>query len=191
MGQEINKYKKILNAIGAFALTWFGERILDNFGAFDKIKLIFVKNQASNFLQFFNRTFPLWQILLISISLFLSYKLISVLTRQTKQKRSKILHEEFIHHVEFIKIEGHNLAMKTEIEFDDNDNVNLIEIYPYCTKHGEPPLKMIQNYNRFTCPFGNCNNEIENTRSNNALERLLHLLESDVQQQWKHLKNIV
>lgn len=184
--------KDAIKWIGAVALAWLIEKVLDRTGIFDYLAEI-SNTKQSVFLRFFNNTITIWE-LLIGIILFLIFlwlfqKVIGKtqkggLSRQERKAMKLRLDKQqrFIEKNKFIGLNP-DLAVKLGLYFDQYDEIEIRSIQPYCTRH-EAPVMLTNEYNIYICPKPNCGNAVRNGHLNNEMDRIRSLVLSSLQNEW-------
>lgn len=189
---EQMNFKDAIKWIGAVALVWLIEKVLDRTGIFDYLAEI-SNTKQSIFLRFFNNTITVWELLtgiiLFLIFLWVFQKVIgethkgSLSRRQRKERKQQL--DKQNRFIEENKFRGLNaeLGVKLGLYFDQYNDIAIRSIQPYCLKH-TPPVMLNNDYYSYRCPMSNCDNSISNRSIDSEMDKIKAVVLSNLESEW-------
>jgi hypothetical protein len=198
-----NIIRKVSGVFFALFLVWSVKRILDVTGFYDKMCDYFLHPPIKGRLfDYFNKYYTIWEILLFAIVFVIGYiitviiyRLLSAKQPIAENKTEKIIRKNTEQYKKQLQKSNsrtyQDVLFRYEVGFDKNNIIFIEELTPYCMKHNNTPVKMIDNYHRekYICSFEGCSNTIDNARLNldNPMIRYNNIIVSELEKEWEEL----
>lgn len=195
--------KKLLKVFFALFLVWSGKRILDVTGFFEKICDFFINPPIkSKLFDFLNQHYSIWEILLFGVLFVIGYIITVIIFRLLSGKQPKAENKtEKITRKNKEKNKGQliksnsrsyeEVLFRYDVCFDKNDIIFIENLTPYCLKHNNTPVKMIDNYHKekYVCSIQGCDNFLDNTflKIDNPMLRYSNIIVSELEKEWEEL----
>jgi hypothetical protein len=198
-----NVIRKVSGVLFALILVWAGKRILDATGLYDKMCDYFLHPPVKGTLvDFANKFYATWEIVLFAIIFVIGYlitavvfKLLSGKQPKAENKSERISRKNTEQHKKQLQKSNsrtyQDVLFRYEVGFDKNNIIFIEELTPYCMRHNNTPVKMIDNYHKekYVCSFEGCSNSIDNARLNldNPMIRYNNIIVSELEKEWEEL----
>ena len=104
------------------------------FEIWNPLRAVITKNSANGFIKLLNIQISLWVVIASILVFILSYFLSKKLLHSTKERNQERKEDDFIRDNKFIRVND-DVSARTDIYFDEEHEVHLNYIHPYCTKH--------------------------------------------------------
>lgn len=168
--------KRVVAFILTVFATWTIEKILDRTGIYDKISILFTSNDYS-VLNVFNRTYPLWSIVIMFIVFVGTFYLFSKMLRLGRVSRRESRLIEIAKKYENYKFNNDSLLLKSKFSFNENETPVFKSCQVFCNLH-EFPVRMSISGHYFNCNFPNCtlsifHNSISQNSPINQMQELI------------------
>jgi hypothetical protein len=195
--------KLLLKVLFAILLVWSVKRILLLTGLFGKICHFFLdpplKSEIFNLL---NKHYTLWEVVLFGILFVIGYIIAAIIIGLLSGKKFKMVTKAEKKSMVIIK-KNKNALIKSnsrrygeilfryDVGFDQNDLIYIENLTPYCLKHDNSPVRMIDNYHKqkFVCSVHDCDNHIDNPllMLDNPMLRYSNIIVSELEKEWEEL----
>lgn len=195
--------KKLSKVFLALFLVWSGKRILDITGFYEKIYHYFLHPPVKGtWIDYSNKFYTIWEILLFGVLFVIGYIIIAIIFRllsgkqpKAENKTVRISRNSSEKHKKQLQKSNsrsyQDVLFRYEVCFDKNNIIYIEDLTPYCLKHNNTPVKMIDNYHKekYVCSIHGCDNFVDNPflKVDNPMLRYTNIIVAELEKEWEEL----